>query len=284
MILITGASGKTGRAVIAALAARQEPVRAFVRRAENAHALLHLGARETVIGSLDDVAALGRALDGAQAIYHICPNVSADEERFGRNAIAAAHQAGVRRFVYHSVLHPQIEAMPHHWSKMRVEEALFESGLDVTILQPTAYMQNLLAGWRTIVDDGVHRTPYPVGTRISLIDLADVAEVAAKVLVAPEHAGATYELVGTEALSQTEVAACLSDALGRTVRADAEPVETWEARVRVGGMGDVERDTLAKMFRYYERHGLVGNSGTLGFLLGRAPTTLADFARRVAKG
>ena len=62
-------------------------------------------------------------------------------------AIRAAQSAGVERFVYHSVLHPQVEIMAHHWQKMRVEEQLFESGLSFTILQPAAYMQNVLAGW-----------------------------------------------------------------------------------------------------------------------------------------
>ncbi len=73
----------------------------------------------------------------------------------------------MRRFVYHSVLHPQIEAMPHHWAKMRVEEMLFAAGFDLTILQPTAYMQNILGAWRGIVEDGVFRVPYPVETRLS---------------------------------------------------------------------------------------------------------------------
>jgi uncharacterized protein YbjT (DUF2867 family) len=280
MILVTGASGKTGRAVIAALAARGQQVRAWVHRAETADALIRLGAAEVVTGSMADEAAFSRAAQGMRAIYHICPNVSSDEIVFGRNAIAAARATGIRRFVFHSVLHPQIEAMPHHWSKMRVEELLFETDLDVTILQPTAYMQNLLAGWAAITNDGVHRTPYPVATRISLIDLADVADVAARVLTETGHAGATYELVGTSPLSQTDVADVLSDALSRPVRAEAEPVEVWEARA--SAMGAVERDTLIKMFRYYERHGLAGNDNVLRWLLGRPPTTLAAFARSAA--
>ena len=88
------------------------------------------------------------AAAGAQAIYHICPNVSRDEVAYARAVAAAARAHGVRRFVYHSVLHPQIEAMPHHWQKMRVEEMLFAAGFDLTVLQPAAYMQNILGVWR----------------------------------------------------------------------------------------------------------------------------------------
>ena len=72
----------------------------------------------------------------------------------------------MEHFVYHSVLHPQTEKMNHHWQKMRVEEMIFESGLPFTILQPAPYMQNLLAGWKSIVEDGVLRVPYSVDSEI----------------------------------------------------------------------------------------------------------------------
>jgi NAD(P)H dehydrogenase (quinone) len=149
MILVTGAAGKTGLAVIKALAARGAGVRALVRRAEQVVEVAAQGASEVVLGGFDDAAALARAVRGATAIYHISPNVSPHEISYAQAVVAAAEAAGVRRFVYHSVLHPQIEAMPHHWAKLRVEEMLLGSGLDVTILQPTAYMQNILGGWRS---------------------------------------------------------------------------------------------------------------------------------------
>jgi uncharacterized protein YbjT (DUF2867 family) len=272
MILVTGAAGKTGRAVIRALVERGQAVRALVRREQD------VGAQETVVASMADEAVFVRAARGVDAIYHICPNASPDEIAFGRNAIAAARAAGVARFAYHSVLHPQIEAMPHHWHKMRVEELLFASGLDVTILQPTAYMQNLLANWPAI-RQGVHRTPYPVTSRISLVDLGDVAEVAARVLTGGGHSAATYELVGTPPLSQGEVADVLSEALDRPVRAESESIEQW--RARAAGLGHRQADVLTRMFQYYARHGLGGNDRALRGLLGRPPTSLLEFARRV---
>jgi len=218
-----------------------------------------------------------------RAVYHICPNVNPEEQRIGGLVIGAARAAGVEHFVFHSVLHPQIEAMPHHWHKMRVEEALFESGLPFTILQPAAYMQNVLAGWEAMVERGVYSVPYPVETRLSLVDLEDVAEAAAIVLTEPGHTGATYELVGTEAMTQVEVADVLSQQLGRPVRAEAMPVETWERQARASGMGDYQRETLVKMFRYYARCGLAGNSNALGWLLRRPPETFAAFVERTAR-
>ena len=280
MILVTGAAGKTGRAVIAALAAKGASARALVRSAAHAAELKTLGAAEIAVGGFDDAAALESAAAGVTAIYHICPNVSRDELPYARNVIAAAKAQGVARFVFHSVLHPQIEAMPHHWEKMWVEEMLFASGLAFTILQPTAYMQNVLGLWRAITQQGVLRVPYPVETRLSLVDLDDVAAAAALVLTDESHAGATYELVGTPPLSQIEVAAAIGTALGRAVRAEAETVEAWETRARAGGMADYERTTLTAMFRYYADYGLVGNPNTLRWLLGRAPNDLPTVIAR----
>ncbi|MEJ2435647.1 MAG: NmrA family NAD(P)-binding protein, partial [Pseudolabrys sp.] len=240
-----------------------------------------LGPRVSV-GSLDNIKAIAEAAQGAKALYHICPNVSPSEVTFARAVIAGIERAGLRRFVFHSVLHPQIEAMPHHWEKMRVEEILFASGLDVTVLQPTAYMQNMLATWPTIMREGVYRVPYPAETRISLVDLEDVAEAAVRVLTEASHIGATYELVGTPPYSQTEAVEILAAALGLPVRAETETIEAWAARARAAGMGDYQRETLAAMFRYYARHGLVGNINTLRWLLGREPTSLNVFAKRAA--
>jgi uncharacterized protein YbjT (DUF2867 family) len=284
MILVTGAAGKTGMAVIGALAARDATVRALVHQADRSRAIAAQGAREVAVGPFEDAAVLAAAAHGANAVYHICPNVSPHEVAYARAVVAAAKAAGVPRFVYHSVLHPQIEAMPHHWAKLRVEELLLASGLAVTILQPTAYMQNILAGWRSIVEDGVYRVPYPVGTRISLVDLRDVAETAALVLTEDGHVGATYELVGTPALAQSEVAEALSLAVGRPVRAVAETVETWENSARAAGMDEHQRKTLAAMFRSYAAHGLIGNANALTWLLRRSPATLAQFAADAVRG
>jgi uncharacterized protein YbjT (DUF2867 family) len=283
MILVTGASGKTGRAVVAALARGGAAVRALVRHPSQIEVLTNLGAGEVVPADMRLAPELRRAVENVRAVYHICPNVHPEEVEIGRRVITAAKAADVEYLVLHSVLHPQTEQMPHHWSKLRVEEALLESGLDFTILQPAAYMQNLLAGWELISEGGVLRNPYPAKTRLSLVDLEDVAEAAVRVLTRGGHSAAIYELAGTPPLTQTQVAATLSEALGRPVRAEAESVEGWESRARASGLGDHPRATLIKMFQYYERHGLIGNPNTLRWLLGREPTTLFEFARRAAR-
>jgi uncharacterized protein YbjT (DUF2867 family) len=173
--------------------------------------------------------------------------------------------------------------MPHHWLKMRVEEQLFRSGLSFTILQPAAYMQNVVAQWQHLLQHGIYAVPYAVETRVGMVDLEDVAEAAAIVLTEPGHGGATYELVGPEVLSQTEVAEILGQELGRQVRAEAIPTRTWRRQARDSGLGDYQVDTLLAMFRYYERFGFWGSPRILTWLLGRRPTTFASFVGRVAQ-
>ena len=108
-------------------------------------------------------------------------------------------------------------------------------------------------------------------------------EAAALVLTQDGHGGATYELVGTRA-AQPERSR-RRDRRGARARACApkrKPVEAWDARARAAGMGEHERATLAAMFRYYAKHGLVGNPNTLRWLLGRPPNGLSVFLSRVA--
>jgi NAD(P)H dehydrogenase (quinone) len=283
MILVTGAAGKTGRAIITALVARGRAVRGLVHRSEQMQTVKSLGAKEAIVGDMRDEDTLRRAARGVRATYHICPNVNPDEIAIGKAAIAASRKAGVEQFVFHSVMHPQTEAMTHHWNKLRVEEALFESGQAYAILQPASYMQNVLGGWQTIVERGVYAVPYSVEARISMVDLEDVAQAAAFVLTDPGHLGATYELAGPEVLTQTQVAGILSKHLRRPVRAEQVTIEEWTRQARASGMGEYQIDTLVKMFHYYDRNGFWGNPRTLSHLLRRTPTEFGAFVERAMR-
>ena len=277
MIAITGAGGKTGLATIQALTARGAQVRGLIHRQEATNTLLAAGATEVIVGTMEDATTLERVLQGAHALYHICPNMHPREVEIGSMMLAVAKHAGVEHFVYHSVLHPQTVAMPHHWQKMLMEDRIFASGLPFTILQPTAYLQNLSAYWPAVCTTGEFSVPYPVTTRLSLVDVREVAEVAARVLTEAGHAGATYELVGTLPLSQQEVAAAMAAHLRRPVTARARSLDVWEQQAQANGLSDYAVETLRKMFEYYAAFGLVGNPNVLRWLLGRAPLSLAEF-------
>ena len=258
-----------------------ESVFAFVHREEHVSILGSLGAEKVIVGDMRDETAIRSAMDGVSAIYHICPNMSPDEEVIGRLVIDVARKSGVEHFVYHSVLHPQTEKMKHHWGKMRVEEMIFESGVPFTILQPAPYMQNLLAGWKSIVEDGVLRVPYSVEAKFSFIDLEDIAEAAKIILTEPNHLNATYELAGTSPMSHVEVTEIFRRVLNRDVHAEEEEISDW--RLHTEGLSDHALENLVKMFEYYDQWGLVGNPNELRWVLKREPTSLESFIERTVK-
>lgn len=281
MILVTGAGGKTGRAVIRALRMRGAHTRALVRRGDRFRSLQAGGREEIFAGDMLSRETMDWVVKGARAVYHIPPNLSPDEIAFAETAIRAAQSAEVEHFVYHSVLHPQVEAMPHHWNKLRVEEKLFESGLDFTILQPAPYMQNILPYLEAIRAEHAYRLPYGGQSRLNAVDLEDAAEAAAVVLCEPGHVRAVYELCGPENLTPLDVCEILSRLLGFTVEFESIPPDRWEAEARSKGLGEYQVEALVKMFRYYDEFGLSGNPNVLEGLLGRPPGDYSAFLERV---
>ena len=280
MILLTGASGKTGKAIIKALS-NSEIICAFVHRESSIAPLKALGVKKVVVGDLRDKTAIRSSMEGVRAVYHVCPNMSPDEIQIGGTIIGEAKKADVERFVYHSVLHPQTEKMAHHWAKLRVEELLFESGLPFTILQPAPYMQNLLAGWKSIVEESTLRVPYSVNAKFSFIDLEDLAEAARIVLTETIHVNATYELAGTFSTSHVDVAKIFGRVLGKDIRAEVEEIRVWRSRAE--GLSAYALENLVRMFEYYDQWGLAGNPNVLRWLLKREPTSLEQFIERITK-
>ncbi len=281
MILVTGANGKTGRAMIRALA-RHRPVRALVRDLGQAGELRALGATDIALGDMGDTGSLQTALDGASQLLHIGPAMDPNEVQYTTNAIEAAKAAGVSQFVYYSVMHPQRREIRHHRLKLEAEEHLIGSGLAYTILEPIRYMQHLDPIWPRVVEAGVHAMPFSVEQKFNIADLADLAEAATRVVVEPDHLYATYELAGPEALSQLDMAAIISKVIGRDVRAEAVTLEALERRVRAAGLSEDRIEQMLNMNRHYDQHGFRGNPNTLRMLLGREPATFQDYVERKA--
>lgn len=280
MFLITGANGKTGHVVIGALLAKGKSVRALVHRQEQVQAIRDMGVDDVHVGDMLDQDTLNTAYMGMKAVYHICPAAHPDEEIMGTKAINAAIYANTEHFVYHSVLHSQIDELPHHKHKLQVENQLINSGLHYTIIQPTIYMQNLLDIWEIVVRNGLYPIPYSKETRLAMVDLKDVADVVALVLTEKGHIGATYELCGSEILSLMDIASTLSKHVGSEVKAESISVEAWGAHARANGLSEYEIDILSKMFKYYDTYGFLGNSNVLTWLLSRSPTNFEAFVQR----
>jgi len=277
LILVTGASGKTGKAIVKKLAHLGLPVRAVVRIESQVDALMQLGSAEVVIAELRDPNAANSFFKGIEKVYHICPNMSPDEESIGELMINAAREHGINQFVYHSVMHPQIEAMPHHWHKMRVEEKLFQSNIPFTILQPAAYMQNILGYWEKMMRDGVYELPYATKSKSSMIDLNDLADAVVEVMTNGIHLNAIYELCGCEPLSTDQIVEIISRRSGKNVTARSLDRNIWEISMRAQLMSDYSVETLLKMFQYYEQFDFIGNCNQLTWLLGRKPNTFENF-------
>ena len=268
-VLVTGAGGKTGAAVLAALADAGARTVALVRSDSHPSG----AADERVVGDQRDVDVLARAMAGVDAMYAIAPNLSPDEVAMTRAALEVCGRSGVRRFVLHSVVHPQLRAMPHHADKRRAEELVIESGLDWTILQPNAYLQNLAAyvpGMRA----GLLRVPYSVDLGHALVDLRDVAAVATSVLLDDLGVHATLELSGPRPCTMRDVAAEASRILGHAVEA-----ERFDPGQHVAGLplpDEERRSRLLAMLRHYDLHGSPGDATVLRALLGREPGGLGD--------
>jgi uncharacterized protein YbjT (DUF2867 family) len=141
-------------------------------------------------------------------------------------------------------------------------------------------MQNVLARLEEVRSEGVYRVPYSVGTRISMVDLVDVAECAALVLTEPDYVGGTFELVGPGDYSQVEIARGLAEVVGASVRAEEIPLDGWKRQAERVGLGEYAIETLIRMFNYYDQYSFMGNPKVLEVLLGRAPTSFEDFLRR----
>lgn len=194
----------------------------------------------------------------------------------GRNMVAAAKAAGVRKFVFSSVIHPSISTMVNHAAKQPVEQALYESGLDYTILQPAMFMQILSGAWLSILETGTITMPYSKRAKMSYVDFRDVAEVAGRAFVDDDLSYGTYELCAPGMVSRLEMATLIGDALGRTITADEVNPNLWAATVSIPA--GFFRYGLIAMNAHYNQYGLAGgNALVLRATLGREPRTLAQY-------
>jgi len=279
MILITGANGQTGRAIIKQLLSKGQQVRALVHRPESAKELDVLGVQEVVVGDMLDQKDMDEAFTGISAAYHICSALNPHEVEIGQVMIKAARTAQIGHLVYHSVLHSVLQDMPHHQKKLTVEKLLVDSGIPYTIVQPAVFMQNILEFWRPLTEEGIFRQKFFTNTetRMCMIDLEDLAVAASIILTTPGNTGATYELCGPDNLSLLDMVSVFEQHFGREIEVDTPPDEMFASQLKKHGAGDYQVDTLLKMFQHYNVHGFVGNPNVISWILGRKPNDFSSF-------
>lgn len=241
MLLIIGATGTVGSALVTQLVEASVPVRALTRSPEKG-ALLPRGV-QVCLGDLTDQASLAEAMTGVDRCFLITGDTRQDA-----NAISAAKAAGVRHIVKLSTQEAGWTPVEGHghWHKER-EELIRASELAWTFLRPTMFMNFALAWIGDIQQYGEIRVGGGDG-RLAPVDPRDVAMMAKAALTEPGHENRSYELTGPELLSFSDMANELSRALARPVRhADISEAETRE-RLAEMGMPAYVANGLAETF------------------------------------
>ena len=281
-VLAVGAAGSSAGMVVPELVKRGVQVRGLVHDERRAEQAKRNGATETVVADLADLHALTRASDGVDGVFGIIPAFAPDEARIGTTMVEAAVRAGARKFVFSSVYHPTTNALSNHRDKQPAEAALYDSGLDFTILQPAIFMQQLAGLWQSARRARTIAMPYSAGSRMAYVDYRDVAEVAAESFVTDRFSGGTFELSSPGTYSRHDLARLMGDALGVEVTAQSLDFDAWADSVNLPG-GPV-RDGLKMMNEHYDRYGFHGgNALVLTTMLGREPRTVHGFVAELAR-
>ena len=270
-VLAFGASGKFAGMVVPALVARGATVRGFVKDERDGASARAGGVSEVAIGDLGDRASLDRALDGIDRVFYVAPAFLQHEAEVGRGVVDSCVAAGVKRFVFSSVIHPVLR-LSNHAAKAPVEEALLDSGMEYSLLHPALFFQNYIQGWPKVLETRTLAEPWSCETRFSRVDYRDVAEVGAIALTEDRLLFGTFELCADGWLNRYDVAALIERVLGREIAA---------AKLDPAVLGEGAAP-MRPMFDYYDHTGLRGNALTLRAILGREPRTLRAFFEELA--
>ncbi|MCX4091203.1 NAD(P)H-binding protein [Nocardia sp. alder85J] len=272
MILVTGATGTIGSELIRQLAQRGEQVRALTR---NPGAATVPDGVEVVGGDYADRDAVAAAMAGVDAVFLVGvfgPHSNADP-----GLVAAARAAGVRRAVKLSAIgtgDPELGWIGT-WHEPG-ERALRDSGLEWTVLRPSAFATNSLA-W---ADDIRHGKPVPSRTWTGaqgVVDPQDIAAVAVRALVSDAHTGHTYTLTGPEALSEYDQAAVLGSALGRPVEVVDLTDDEVRARMATAGLPADYIDGVQQGTAFIRDGRNATLTDDVQAVLGRAPRTYTQW-------
>jgi uncharacterized protein YbjT (DUF2867 family) len=248
-VVVTGATGNQGGAVVKSLLERGHEVRAVTRRTDSAKARELANAGVTLVrASLEDTAALTKALEGATSLFAVTTPFGVGtqaETRQGISAADAAKAAGVH-LVFTSVGSAHRHTgVPHFDSKNKVEEHIAKIGVRATVLGPAYFMENLYFGKEQLAK-GIYATPLAPTRRLAQVALADIGAVAVRLLEDPvRFAGKRFDLASDE-LTGNDVVAILSRATGRPFTYFQVPLEV--IRQRMGEDG-------AKMYEWFDRVG-----------------------------
>ena len=279
MMLVTGATGETGRCVVRELSDRGHPVRALVRTEDDRAAALRLAGAEVVVGDLlnhDDVIRAADGVEGAYFCYPVRPGLVAATAYFAE----AAKRANAKLIVNMSQISSREDSESHaardHW----ISERLFDwSEVPTVHLRPTFFSQWFLYPFarKTIVEDGVIDLPYGEG-RHAPIAAEDQARLIATILAAPDgHAGKTYTLHGPVELGQAEIARAIGNVLGRDIQYRPLTIPAYRERLEKFGLPEHLIQHFCAIAVDYRNGIFSGKDGSIGELTGKPPMSVEEF-------
>ena len=275
MILLTGATGKTGSATAKALNERGIKFRALIRNEEKREGIESLGG-EVIIGSIENKEAVDQSMVDVETALILLPN-SENQLRLEKQLVDSAKQAGANRIVKMS----SIEATPDATSPiprlhLESEEYIKQSGLNWTMVKPNFYMQNLLASAATIKDQGKIFLPMGEG-KTGMIDTTDVGKVLAKVLSEDGHESMNHEITGPEILSFFEVAEIFTQGLGKQVDYVDVPLAAYKETLGQFLTNQWHLDAVIDLFKGIADGGIEEKTDTYSNLMGESPKSLSQF-------
>ena len=281
-ILVTGASGLAGSAVIREFVRRKHPVRALVRSRARARAFEALRTVEIVEGDMSRPETLTEPLSGVDRVLLLSspdPQLVETQSTF----IDTARKSGVQRIVKFSGLSAADVDSPFIFGNMHaeIERYLERSGLSWTHLRPSQFMTEYLRETPTILAQSALFFPLK-DARLTPVDVVDIAKAAFVLLTTPGHEGKVYALSGPEALNMEEIAGQISRAIGTTVRYVSTSREERKQALLAVGVPSFFVDALDAQAgeRLKGREAIVHPETHTA--LGIPPTTFAEFARRNA--
>ena len=269
-ILVTGATGNIGKALVAELNSLGADFDVMSSKAQSAP-----NAR---VGDFSDIDSLIKAFSGIDPLFLLFP-LTENKLQLAKNAAAAAIAAGVKHIVRSSGAGADPEsgfALPR--LQGQIDAVLEQTGIPTTFLRPAGFMQNYVTYQSQAIKDG---TLYmaDAGQAQSLIDARDIAAVAARVLVNPQaHAGRAYTLTGGEAFTGVEAAATLSKLLGRDVKHVSVPTDAAVSAMKEWQMPAWLIELMDSLNKVVSAGYASGVSADVENILGRKPRTFAAFA------
>lgn len=281
MILITGASGNVGGAVLSEALKTQGKVRAMYR--SQADAAKAPSGAEVVIADFADRESLPKALKGVESVFLVCSPIP-DLVKLESNVVDACKEAGVRRIVNNSAMGAgEVEGSFPNWHKA-VEERIEASGIAHTILRPDTFMQNIPAFYApTIRTQGAFYSASK-DSHIGFIDVRDIAAVAVKALTLglQEVRSHTYELTGPEGITYSELAARISRVAGRPVKYVDLPPADLKKGMLGSGMPEWQAEALIRLVGFYTSRKREVLNDNVKKILGREARNINDFLRENA--